>query len=316
MSQSCEENAVGTPVFVFGHKNPDNDSVVAATAYAHLKNVIDPDGCYVPVRLGAMPKEAAALFDRYGVTQPELAPEKMERVILVDHNEVAQSAPGIRDMDILEILDHHRIGDIQTAGPILFLNQPVGSTATIVTQRYDHAEVDIPLPIAAILLSAVLTDTVLLRSPTATPIDENIVARLAEQVGVDPMTFGMEVFSSRNAGEPFNPAKVLSTDSKEFHIGEKVALIAQYETVDIETIRPHIAELRGEADRILEAKGYDLVVAMLTDIVREGSDILAVGDISMAERALGIDLSEGSVWMQGVLSRKKQVAAKLVALGG
>lgn len=306
---------MGAPIYVFGHKNPDNDTVVSATAYAHLKNVVDPDHCYVPVRLGPMPKESAALFERYGITQPELAPDVMERVILVDHNEMAQSAPGIKSSEVVEIIDHHRIGDIQTAAPIFFLNLPVGSTATIVVQRYDHARIEIPDGIAAILLSAVLTDTVLLRSPTATPTDAAVVERLSKQVGVDPMAFGMEVFSSRSAGVPFDPAKVLSTDSKEFAIDERVALIAQYETVDIETIRPHTAELREEAERILDEKGYDVVVAMLTDIVREGSDILAVGDVALVERSLGIDLSEGPAWMPGVLSRKKQVAAKIVAQG-
>lgn len=306
----------GSPIYVFGHRNPDNDSVVAATAYAHLKNVTDSENAYLAARLGDMPAESKALFAEYGVAEPMLAPDDVERAILVDHNEVAQSHPGIAGIEVVEIIDHHRIGDVKTANPILFLNMPVGSTATVVVNRYDHAELDIPKPVAAILLSAVLTDTVLLRSPTTTDTDRKIVERLAQDVGVDPMEFGMRAFQLRAEATPFTAADALSKDAKEFEVGPKRVLIAQYETVDIESIRPYLAEINGEANRVLDEGGYDLVVVILTDIVREGSELLAVGDVDLACTALGAEeLREGAVWMPGVMSRKKQVAAPICARG-
>lgn len=305
-----------TPIYVFGHKSPDNDSVVSATAYAHLKNVTDAGNAYLAARLGEMPAESAALFAEYGVTEPMLAPDDLERAILVDHNEVTQSHPNINDIEVVEIIDHHRIGDVKTANPIFFLNMPVGSTATIVVNRYEHAELDIPKPIAAILLSAVLTDTVLLRSPTTTDADRQVVNNLSRQVGVDPMEFGMRAFQLRAEATPFTPKDALTKDAKVFEVGPRQVLIAQYETVDIESVRPHFAAINGEANRVREENGYDLVVVVLTDIVREGSEIIAVGDLDLACDALGSEeLREGPVWMPGVMSRKKQVAAPICARG-
>jgi manganese-dependent inorganic pyrophosphatase len=236
-------------------------------------------------------------------------------VVLVDHNEAAQSAAGIEDASVVEIVDHHRVGDIQTSGPILFLNLPVGSTATIVATRYEQLGVDIPAPMAGILLAAALTDTVLLKSPTTTDVDRGVVERLAKLVGVDPVEFGMEVFRSRSAGEVFSAGTVVGTDAKEFRIGDVTALVAQYETVDIAPVMEHADALRAEMERRLVAGGFDVVVLMVTDIVREGSEILAVGNTRIVERALGVSLAAGSAWMPGVLSRKKQIAAQLVDAG-
>ena len=250
------------------------------------------------------------------LTRTDVARGARRRVVLVDHNETAQSAPGIEGASVVEIVDHHRVGDIQTAGPVLFLNLPVGSTAAIVAERYESAGVPVPKPMAAALLSAALTDTVLLKSPTTTDVDRRVVERLAATLGVEPLGFGMEVFRSRMEGEVFSAAGVLGTDAKEFRIGDDVALIAQYEAVDLEPARAHLPELREEMERLREARGYGVVVLMLTDIVAEGSEIVASGNVRGVERALGVSLAEGSAWMPGVLSRKKQVAARLVGSTG
>jgi len=249
------------------------------------------------------------------LTRTDVARGTRRRVVLVDHNEAAQSAAGIEDAAVVEIVDHHRVGDIQTSGPILFLNLPVGSTATIVATRYEQLGVDIPHAMAGILLAAVLTDPVLLKSPTTTDIDRGVVERLAKIVEVEPLEFGMEVFRSRSAGEVFSAEAVVGLDAKEFRIGDVTALVAQYETVDIAPVMAHAEELRAEMERRLAARTYDSVVLMVTDIVREGSEILAVGNTRVVERALGVSLAGGSAWMPGVLSRKKQIAARLVDAG-
>ncbi|MDZ4063325.1 MAG: DHHA2 domain-containing protein, partial [Coriobacteriia bacterium] len=211
-----------------------------------------------------------------------------------------------------EIVDHHRVGDVQTVGPILFLNLPVGATATIVALRYRELGVDMPKPMAGLLLSAILSDTVLLKSPTTTDEDREVAARLGEILGIDPLEFGMEMLRARAAGEEFSPERAVKADLKEYRVGDMFAAIGQMETVDIAEVMTYSDQLRAELERLREARGYDLAMLMITDVVREGSQILAVGKTRLVERGLGVTLTDGSAWMDGVLSRKKQVAADLV----
>lgn len=250
------------------------------------------------------------------LTRTNIARGIRRRVILVDHNEMSQSAPGIEDAEVIEIVDHHRVGDIQTAGPILFLNLPVGATATIVAMRYETLGVAVPVPIAGILLGAILTDTVLLKSPTTTEFDRATAARLAAIVGVEPTEFGLELFRARSAAVAFDAKKVVGADIKEYRVGDVVVAVAQYESVDLTEFGNHLDEVRSEMERLREGGRYDLVVLMATDIVREGSEILGVGKTRLLERALGIELVGGVAWMPGVLSRKKQIAARLVEASG
>ena len=176
--------------------------------------------------------------------------------------------------------------------------------------------VEVPPPIAGILLAAVLTDTLLLKSPTTTQLDRELVQRLAAVAQVDPMELGMDLFRSRSAGEEFSAEKVLRTDVKEYRVGDVVTAIAQYEAVDLGPVMDRADDIRAAMNAFREQRGYDLVVLMATDVVREGSEIFAVGKTRLIERALGISLAEGSAWLPGVLSRKKQVAAMLVEVAG
>ncbi len=250
------------------------------------------------------------------LTRTDLARGIRRRVILVDHNESSQSAVGIEDAAVVEIVDHHRVGDVQTAGPILFLNLPVGSTATIVATRFQMLGVEVPEALAGVLLAAVLTDTVLLKSPTTAPLDREVCERLSGIVGVDPMEFGMELFRARSAGRPFSAAEVVSSDVKQYRAGDVDVAIAQYESVDLTELMEHADEVRAALEAMRLDGGHHLAVLMATDIVREGSEVFATGKVRLAERALGVSLASGSVWMPGVLSRKKQVAARLVEASG
>ncbi len=251
------------------------------------------------------------------LTRTNIARGDRRRVVLVDHNEIAQSAPGVEETTVMEVVDHHRIGDIQTTGPILFLNIPVGATATIVAMRYEELGVVVPEAMAGILLAAILTDTVLLKSPTTTDTDREVAARLAQRIGVDAVEFGMEMFRARTAGRTFSAEQAVKADLKEYRAGETLAAIGQIETVDVAEVMDHVDEVRTVMESLLEAREYDLVLLMVTDVVREGSEIVAVGKVRLAERALDVSLSEsGSAWMDGVLSRKKQIAARLVDAAG
>jgi len=307
------------PIIVVGHRSPDNDSVSSAVAYAHLKNVTDPDNAYVAARLGDMPRESAWSFERWGAEEPmyiaDVAPSpdgSKQRVILVDHNEYAQSAPGIEQAEICEIIDHHRIGGIQTASPIFFLNLPIGSTASVVALRYRDLGIEMPTHIAGILFSALLTDTVLLKSPTTTDTDRALVRDLESMLGLEYEEYGMELLKSRNAGIPFSANRVVTLDLKEYDLGSQRAALGQFETVDLSEFHENRESVVAEMERIRQENDYDFLLLMATDIIREGSEIVLVGDATIPERGLGIDLSSGSAWMDGVMSRKKQVAAPIV----
>jgi manganese-dependent inorganic pyrophosphatase len=250
------------------------------------------------------------------VTRTNLARGLRRRVILLDHNEIAQSAPGVESAQVLEIVDHHRVGDVQTAAPILFLNLPVGSTATIVAERYRECGVTPPAGIAGILLSAVLTDTVLLKSPTTTRTDREVADRLARLAGVDVREFGLEMFRARAASESFSAAAAVRNDLKEYRIGDATIAIAQVETVDAGTYLERASELEAALEELRASRGFDIAMLLVTDVVREGSHVFAVGRTRLVERALGVELAPGGVWMDGVLSRKKQVAARLLDASG
>jgi manganese-dependent inorganic pyrophosphatase len=265
----------------------------------------------------ASPHREAVVIDHEGhpvgvLSRTNLARGIRRRVVLVDHNEISQSAPGVVEAEVMEIVDHHRVGDVQTSTPILFLNRPVGSTATIVAARYEELGVAVPKSMAGLLLSAILTDTVLLKSPTTTDADRSMAKRLGAVVGSDPVEFGMEMFRARSAGRTFSAEGAVKADLKEYRVGDLVVAIGQVETVDLAEIMEHAEEIGHIMDRMVDASGYDVVMLMITDVVAEGSEIVVRGKARLVERALDVKLTDGSVWLDGVLSRKKQVASRLV----
>lgn len=305
-------------IYVVGHKNPDNDSIMAAYTYANLKNMTDADNEYIPVRLGELPAESAMIFEEYGIEAPALIEQVGEGdvLVLVDHNEMGQAVDGIEDAEVAEIIDHHRIADVSTSAPITFINLPWGSTTSIITKLYEYFGIAPDKQIAACLLSAILTDTVILKSPTATEVDAKHVEELAQILGVDPVEFGMKIFKSRGGDDDVSIEDICSRDSKEFNFGGKKCWIAQYETVDLEGLRGRTDDIAAQVAKIQEEGGYDAGLMLLTDIIVEGSDFIAAGDTDFIADAFEISFADGPVWMPGVLSRKKQVAAKLIDYAG
>ena len=247
------------------------------------------------------------------VTRSDIAVHPHRKVILVDHNEISQAAAGIEDAEVIEIIDHHRIADVSTVYPIKFLNMPVGSSATIVTIECQRYGIEPPKPIAAVLLSAVMTDTVVLKSPTTTATDKRIADYLAGILGVDPTAFGMEVFAFRGGDDDMPIDKLVGADSKEFELGEGTVLIAQHETTNLDAVMGRESEMREYMRGLIKARGYICVLLMVTDIIAEGSQFLCEGNRRIVNRAFDIECTgEGGTWMPGVLSRKKQVAARIL----
>ncbi len=305
-------------VLVFGHKNPDNDAIMSAVMFAQLANAIDGENNeYVACRLGGLPGESAALLAEVGMAEPELL-EKIEpsdepqKVILTDHNELSQTVDGIENAEVVAVIDHHRIADITTAQPIAFVNLPWGSTCTVIAHLFEVTGTEMSDEQAKLLLAAMMTDTVMLKSPTTTAVDRAIAAELGERLGVDPVAFGAQVFRSRGADD-FTPAQMVSRDIKRFDIGGKAVYIGQYETVNRQPVLEQASDLRAAMEEYRAANEGDTLVLLVTDIIDEGSQVFMCGETELAEKGLGIEACDEGVWMPGVLSRKKQVAAPLIA---
>ncbi|WP_144744227.1 DHH family phosphoesterase [Enorma burkinafasonensis] len=308
-------------VLVFGHQNPDNDAIMSAVVLAQLLNQVEYLGNeYEACALGPLPAESAKLLAEAGLPEPRqldaIEPaaegEDAQQVVLTDHNEPGQSVAGLENAQVIGVVDHHRFGDFTTTAPLHIVALPWGSSCSIVAKLFDILGQEPTDVQARLLLSAMMTDTLMLKSPTATAIDAVIAKKLGEQLGVDPVKFGMEVFLSRPSGS-FTPAQMVGNDIKLFEVAGTQLLIGQYETVDKSRALGMIPEIR-EAMRAYQAeKGADGIVLCVTDIMEEGSQVLLEGETAAAQKGLGIeDVPEG-VWMPGVLSRKKQVAAPILA---
>lgn len=308
-------------VLVFGHQNPDNDAIMSTVVLSQLLNQLEYQGnTYTACCLGPLPAESAKLLEDAGVPAPTLI-DAIERaaegaepqlVILTDHNEPGQSVAGLENATIFGVVDHHRFGDFTTAAPLHIVALPWGSSCSIVAKLFEVMGVEPTDTQAKLLLSAMMTDTLMLKSPTATAVDAAIAAKLGEQLGVDPVKFGMEVFLTRPSGS-FTAEQMVGNDIKMFEVAGTKLLIGQYETVDKSRALGMIPEIR-EAMRAYQAeKAADGIVLCITDIMEEGSQVLLEGDTATAQKGLQIeDVAEG-VWMPGVLSRKKQVAAPILA---
>lgn len=303
-------------VLVFGHQNPDNDAIMSAVVLSQLLNQVEYAGnTYTACCLGPLPAESAKLLADLGVEEPRLieSVEEGQRVVLTDHNEPGQSVAGLESATILGVVDHHRFGNFTTAAPLHIVAMPWGSSCSIVAKLFDIMGVAPNEVQAKLLLSAMMTDTLMLKSPTATAVDAIIAGKLGEQLGVDPVKFGMEVFLTRPSGS-FTAEQMVGNDIKMFEAAGKKLLIGQYETVDKSRALGMIPEIREAMRAYMADKGADGIVLCLTDIMEEGSQVLFEGDTVVAQQGLGIDDVAEGVWMPGVLSRKKQVAAPILAV--
>lgn len=225
------------------------------------------------------------------ITRSDVARRLHKDVILVDHNEASQAAVGITEANIMEIVDHHRIADLSTLMPIKFVNLPVGSTASIVAsefQNYKHKKMKIPKGIAAILLSAILTDTIILNSPTTTAYDQRIAKDLAKIAEVDIQKFGKQIFTHRGGEEEMDIKDLVFADSKEFQLGDSKILIAQHETVNVKKVMKREDEIRRLMSKVKKDREYEFVLYLLTDIIEQGSLFIATGNLDILNRMFGI----------------------------
>ena len=238
-----------------------------------------------------------------------------KKVVLVDHNERGQSIPGIEEADILEIVDHHRVADIQTVGPLLFRGEPLGSTATIVTRMFEEQDVEMPSHIAGLLLGAVVSDTLLFKSPTCTPVDTKIAKKLAEIAGVDIQEFAMEMFKAGTSLVGKTVDEIFNQDFKKFSFDNLQVGVAQVNSMDIEGFLPYKKDMLDYMNKFAEDNNLEFTLLLLTDIINANSEIF-VGGLrpELVEKAFNVQLTDRQGTLEGVISRKKQVVPAITAV--
>ncbi|MCB8610758.1 putative manganese-dependent inorganic diphosphatase [Faecalibacillus faecis] len=238
-----------------------------------------------------------------------------KKVILVDHNERGQSIPGIEEADILEIVDHHRVADIQTVGPLLFRGDPLGSTATIVTRMFEEQDVEMPSHIAGLLLGAVVSDTLLFKSPTCTPVDTKIAKKLAEIAGVDIQEFAMEMFKAGTSLVGKTVDEIFNQDFKKFSFDNLQVGVAQVNSMDIEGFLPYKKDMLDYMNKFAEDNNLEFTLLLLTDIINANSEIFVGGPRpELVEKAFNVQLTDRQGTLEGVISRKKQVVPAITAV--
>lgn len=298
---------------IFGHKSPDTDTICSAIAYAELKKELGWDA--EAVRLGEVNGETAYALDYFKKDSPrqiEKAGEEVKAVILVDHNERQQSVSDLEEVKVLEVIDHHRIANFETSDPLYYRAEPVGCTATILKKLYEENAVPIPRDTAGLLLSAIISDSLLFKSPTCTEEDVKAAEELAAIADIDADSYGMEMLK---AGADVNDKSVdelLTLDAKEFTMGGHKVEIAQINVVDPEDVLKRQAEIEERMKEIIEEKELDLFLLAVTDILNSNSVALAQGSqIGAVDKAFEVELKDNKAVLEGVVSRKKQIVPVL-----
>lgn len=300
-------------VLVFGHQNPDTDTITSAIVYAYLKNAIGVEA--EAVRLGELNNETKYALEKFGFEAPRLIKNvetEATKVILVDHNEKQQSAIGIEEVQITEVIDHHRIANFETADPLYYRAEPVGCTATIINKIFKEKGVDIPSNIAGLMLSAIVSDTLLFKSPTCTEEDITAARELEKMAGVNVEEYGLAMLKAGADLSDKSLEDLLSLDAKEFSMGEHKVIIAQVNAVDVNDVMGRQGQLEELINLEIQEKELDLFFFVVTDILNNDSVALALGKMALkAETAFNVTFVNNVALLKGVVSRKKQVVPAL-----
>ena len=298
-------------VYVVGHKSPDTDSVAAAIAYAALMKAKGED--FVPAVSGKLNPESEVVLKQFGFPTPEILTDATgKKIALVDHSDLTQAPDNLSAGEVVAVVDHHKIGDVTTNQPIFFCNMPVGCSCTVLKILYDLDGVKVDPKVAGIMLSAILSDTVNFKSPTCTEADKKAVKELAAIAGVkDTDAIFMEMLKAKSAVAGVPPMDLLHRDYKDFDMKGKKVGVGQLELATLD----QVASMRDALYAAMkEQKGSERhsVLLMLTDVVKEGTDLMVISDDpAMIESAFGKKLQGNSMWIDGMMSRKKQTVPNL-----
>ena len=294
--------------YIFGHKNPDTDSIVSSIVMANFEKEIGNKEA-VACRLGNINKETEYVLNYFGVQAPTLVEsiEDGRNVILVDHGNPLESVDNLDKLNILKVVDHHPV-KITVAYPLYYRAEPIGCTQTILYKMYKEYNVEVNKKIAGLMLSAIISDTLLLKSPTTTEEDKKAVEELSKISGLDPQVYGLEMLKAGTDLSSFTIDEILHLDAKKIDFKEVKSMVAQVNTASIPDVMKMQKELETGMKEIIEKENLDLFMLLITDIINSNSQVIAMGkDAGLVEKAYKVKLENNTALLEGVVSRKKQV---------
>lgn len=296
-------------ILVFGHKNPDTDTICSSLVKSILEKKKNNKEV-IAARLGNINKETQFVLDYLKIDAPVLIEkvEKDQQVILVDHNEFAQSADGIEDAKVIEVIDHHRIYGFQTTEPLYYTAKPYGCTCTILYNMFKEENIEIEKLEATLMASAIISDTLLLKSPTTTKKDVEALEALAKIANIDINTYGLDMLKAGTDLSSFSIDEILNLDAKKVDIKGKNVIVNQVNTASIPDIMEMKEKLEAGMNEIIEKENLDLFLLLITDIVNSNSQAIVLGkEAGLIEKSYGVKLENNTALLKGIVSRKKQV---------
>lgn len=300
-------------ILIFGHQSPDTDAITSAISFSYLQNKLGKET--EAVALGEATEETQFALDYFKADNPRVVTsvaDETDEVMLVDHNEAQQSVSDIDKVDVLAVVDHHRIANFQTSNPLYYRAEPVGCTNTIILKMYKEHNIEVPESIAGLMLSAIISDTLLLKSPTCTKEDKEAALELAGIAGVDLDSYGKDLLKAGTNTAEKSADQILNADAKNFPMGNYNVRIGQVNVVDVQEVLDRKDELLSEMDKQSKNNGYDLFLLVITNVLESDSVALVYGaDQQKVAKAFEKDLVEDTILLEGVVSRKKQVVPQL-----
>lgn len=303
-------------VLVFGHQNPDMDTIGSAIALSYLLNKTSNEA--EAVALGTPNEETKFALNYFGLEAPrviETAANEVSEVALVDHNELQQSVSDIDKVTVKAVVDHHRIANFQTADPLYYRAEPVGSTATIILKLFKERGIEIPREIAGVMVSAIISDTLLMKSPTCTIEDVTAAEELAEIAGISLNDYGLDMLKAGADISDKSAIDILNDDAKSFPMGDEIVRIGQVNVVDLNDVLVRKEELLEVMRKETRLNDYSLCILLVTDILENTSVAIVDGPAyRQFEMAFNKPIQMNTVQLEGVVSRKKQVVPPLNAI--
>lgn len=296
--------------FIIGHKSPDTDSIASALVMANLETKLGNTNEVISCRLGNLNKETEYALNYFKIEAPKLidSVSEADEVILVDHNSFAQNVSDIASAKIVKVIDHHCISGFETAEPLFYIAEPVGSTCTILYELYKMNNIEIEPVYAGLMLSAIVSDTLLFKSPTCTPKDIDAANDLAQIAKVDINVYGLDMLKAGTDLSSFTAEELINLDSKEFSANSTKFQVAQVNTVDIDSVLENQAEIETAMNKMIVSNKLDLFIFTITDILNSNSKAIVLGDrVDIVEKAYNVKIENNVVFLPGVVSRKKQV---------
>ena len=296
-------------ILVFGHKSPDTDSVTSAIVMANLEKMLGNENVEACV-LGKLNKETKYVFDYLGINEPKYIEtlEDGQEVILVDHNEFKQSCDGIENAKILKVIDHHTM-DFKVGYQLFYHAEPVGCTATVLYKLYKQNNVEIDKKVATLMISAIISDTLLFKSPTCTKEDVDIAGELNKIAKLNMKEYGLNMLKAGTDLSDLTADELVNLDAKEFTLGGDIkTVVAQVNTASISDMLERKDEIETAINKVIEEKGLSLFLLAITDIINSNSQVIALGkNASLVEKSYNVKLENNTAFLEGVVSRKKQI---------